>query len=65
MGAAAAIIWASIHRLFDPQPLMELGWEFVFVGGQFCSEWFAGLGDVQGRQATTLDCIGSVMPNIW
>ncbi len=26
MGAAAAIIWASIHRLFDPQPLMELGW---------------------------------------
>ncbi len=26
MGAAAAIIWASIHRLFHPQPLMELGW---------------------------------------
>jgi cation diffusion facilitator family transporter len=26
MGAAVAIIWASIHRLFDPQPLMELGW---------------------------------------
>jgi cation diffusion facilitator family transporter len=26
MGAAAAIIWASIHRLFDPQPVVELGW---------------------------------------
>ncbi|MFM7802759.1 MAG: cation diffusion facilitator family transporter, partial [Limnohabitans sp.] len=26
MGAAAAIIWASIQRLFHPQPLMELGW---------------------------------------
>jgi cation diffusion facilitator family transporter len=26
MGAAAAIIWASAHRLFDPQPVVELGW---------------------------------------
>lgn len=26
MGAAAAIIWASVHRLFDPQPVVELGW---------------------------------------
>ena len=26
MGAAAAIIWASMHRLFDPQPVVELGW---------------------------------------
>ena len=26
MGAAAAIIWASMHRIFDPQPVVELGW---------------------------------------
>ena len=26
MGAAAAIIWASMHRIFDPQPVMALGW---------------------------------------
>ena len=26
MGAAAAIIWASLHRVFDPQPVVELGW---------------------------------------
>jgi cation diffusion facilitator family transporter len=26
MGAAAAIIWASVHRIFDPQPVIELGW---------------------------------------
>ena len=26
MGAAAAIIWASVHRLFDPQPVVALGW---------------------------------------
>lgn len=26
MGAAAAIIWASAHRLFDPQPVEGLGW---------------------------------------
>jgi cation diffusion facilitator family transporter len=26
VGAAAAIIWASAHRLFDPQPVESLGW---------------------------------------
>lgn len=26
LGAAAAIVWASLHRLFDPQPVVELGW---------------------------------------
>ena len=26
MGAAAAIIWASAHRIFDPQPVADLGW---------------------------------------
>ena len=26
MGAAAAIIWASMHRIVDPQPVVELGW---------------------------------------
>ena len=26
MGAAAAIIWASVLRLFDPQPVVALGW---------------------------------------
>jgi cation diffusion facilitator family transporter len=26
MGAAAAIIWASVHRLFNPQPVVGLGW---------------------------------------
>jgi cation diffusion facilitator family transporter len=26
MGAAAAIIWASAHRIFDPQPVEDLGW---------------------------------------
>jgi len=25
-GAAVAIIWAAIHRFFDPQPLQALGW---------------------------------------
>ena len=26
MGAAAAIIWASVNRIFDPQPVEDLGW---------------------------------------
>ena len=26
MGAAAAIIWAAGHRLFDPQPIQQVGW---------------------------------------
>jgi cation diffusion facilitator family transporter len=26
MGAAVAIIWASVHRLFEPQPVVDLGW---------------------------------------
>ena len=26
MAAAAAIIWASAHRIFDPQPVEDLGW---------------------------------------
>ena len=26
MGAAAASIWASAHRIFDPQPVDDLGW---------------------------------------
>ena len=26
MGAAVAIIWAASHRIFDPQPLQQLGW---------------------------------------
>ena len=26
MGAAAAIIWAAAHRIFDPQPVEDLGW---------------------------------------
>lgn len=26
IGAAAAIIWAAAHRLFDPQPVQQLGW---------------------------------------
>jgi cation diffusion facilitator family transporter len=26
MGAAAAIIWASVHRIFDPQPVDDLCW---------------------------------------
>jgi cation diffusion facilitator family transporter len=26
VGAAIAIIWAATHRLFDPQPLQQLGW---------------------------------------
>ncbi|MSQ66060.1 MAG: cation transporter [Limnohabitans sp.] len=26
MCAAAAIVWASLHRLFDPQPVVELSW---------------------------------------
>ncbi len=26
MGAAAAIIWASLHRLFEPQPVESLNW---------------------------------------
>ena len=26
VGAAAGIIWAAVHRFFDPQPLQALGW---------------------------------------
>ena len=26
MGAAVAIIWAAVHRMFHPQPLEQLGW---------------------------------------
>ena len=26
IGAAVAIIWAAAHRIFDPQPLQQLGW---------------------------------------
>ena len=26
IGAAAAIIWAAAHRIFNPQPLEQLGW---------------------------------------
>ncbi|MGH6640037.1 MAG: cation diffusion facilitator family transporter [Polaromonas sp.] len=26
IGAAAAIIWAAAHRIFNPQPLQQLGW---------------------------------------
>ena len=26
IGAAVAIIWASVHRLFEPQPVVDLGW---------------------------------------
>lgn len=26
IGAAAAIIWAAGHRIFDPQPLQQIGW---------------------------------------
>jgi len=26
VGAALAIIWAASHRLFDPQPLQQVGW---------------------------------------
>ena len=26
MGAAAAISWAAAHRIFDPQPVEDLGW---------------------------------------
>jgi cation diffusion facilitator family transporter len=26
VGAAAAIIWAAGHRMFDPQPLQQVGW---------------------------------------
>ena len=33
MGAAAAIIWASAHRLFDPQPVEDLGWGLALSVG--------------------------------
>ncbi|RYX92815.1 MAG: cation transporter [Comamonadaceae bacterium] len=26
VGAAAAIIWASVHRVFNPRPLQQVGW---------------------------------------
>lgn len=29
IGAAAGIIWAAGHRLFDPQPVRQLGWGLV------------------------------------
>lgn len=33
IGAAAAIIWAAAHRLFDPQPLQQLGWGLALSVG--------------------------------
>ncbi|WP_431094926.1 cation diffusion facilitator family transporter [Polaromonas aquatica] len=33
VGAAAAIIWAATHRLFDPQPLQQLGWGLALSVG--------------------------------
>ena len=29
VGAAVAIIWAAAHRIFNPQPLQQLGWGLV------------------------------------
>ena len=29
IGAAIAIIWAAVHRVFNPQPLQQLGWGLV------------------------------------
>ena len=29
IGAAIAIIWAAVHRFFNPQPLQQLGWGLV------------------------------------
>ncbi|QJC57755.1 Ferrous-iron efflux pump FieF [Polaromonas vacuolata] len=29
VGAALAIIWAASHRMFDPQPVQQLGWGLV------------------------------------
>ena len=26
VGVSLAILWAAVHRLFDPQPLQQLGW---------------------------------------
>jgi cation diffusion facilitator family transporter len=33
IGAAAAILWASAHRLFNPQPLEQLGWGLALSVG--------------------------------
>jgi len=32
-GAAAGIVWASVHRLLHPQPLEQLGWGLVLSVG--------------------------------
>ena len=40
MGAAVAIIWAAAHRMFDPQPLQQLGWGLVLA---IVSSGFNGL----------------------
>ena len=29
--AALAIIWASVHRLFDPQPIEQIGWGLALL----------------------------------
>jgi cation diffusion facilitator family transporter len=29
VGAAVAIIWAASHRIFDPQPVQQLGWGMI------------------------------------
>ena len=31
IGAAVAIVWAAAHRMFDPQPLQQLGWGLVLA----------------------------------
>ncbi len=31
IGAALCIVWAAVNRLFDPQPLVQLGWGLALV----------------------------------
>src|SRR6185437_52108 len=31
VGAAIGIIWAASHRLFNPQPLQQLGWGLLLA----------------------------------
>jgi cation diffusion facilitator family transporter len=38
-GAAAAIIWAAVHRFANPQPIESLSWGLVLAAGSSAINW--------------------------
>jgi hypothetical protein len=58
IGAALGIIWAAGHRLFNPQPLEQLGWGLALSVGSSGAQRPAGLGHVPRGARAPLDCAG-------